>query len=452
MKRSFIAMTISVMVGAAAVGCSSVDVQEPGMTGTEITQGTTEEVMQETSAEQATEETSKEPSAETASSVDSASDESSEADGEGASNDSKSESSDADASTSKAADDKKDKASADSEYDSEIDKLLETKATTPDNTDTLSGMARCVTLSYALSDKGVVFSEMDNNIKASLRLQILKTISMGDSALKGTATAQSNGSQITISEDDAKKLFADIYGEDNFTPDKREKVENGNLSVEFGDGESWKIVENPQFFEDDNYILFTGPSVYGDNSGVESFVGYADILFKKNSGSKYGATLVYGRYRDANIKISSVETSSELAASKGKTYSGKNLTDGDYKTVWCEGAKGEGVGETITLKLDKKQLVSGIQICNGYTASYDLYNSNGVLTGVKVDFGNGKTKEDEIGGYANDNYTAEELAESNLNVIELDEPVETDTITIKITGAKKGAKYDDTCVSEILVF
>ena len=450
MKKSFIAMAISVMVSAAAVGCTSADVQEQGAINTETTQEATEEVTQE-ATEQATEETSEEASADTASSEDSSSDESSEAATEGASKDSKSEASDADASTAKA-DDKKDTASSDNEYDSAIDKLLATKATKPDNADTLSGMARCVTLSNALSDKGVVFSKMDNDIKASLRLEILKDTSMGNSALKGTASAQSDGSKITISEDDAKKLFADVYGEDNFTPAKWEKVENGNLSVEFGDGEPWKIVEHPQFFEDDKYILLTGPSVYGDNGGGESFEGYADILFKKNSDSKYGATLVYGRYRKDSIKVSSVETSSELAASKGKTYSGKNLIDGDFKTVWCEGAKGDGAGETITLKLDKKQLVSGIQICNGYTASYDLYNSNGVLTDVSIDFGNGKKVDDKINGYANAGDTAEVLAESNFNVIELDEPVETDTITIKITGAKSGAKYDDTCVSEVTVF
>ena len=450
MKKSFIAMAISVMVSAAAVGCTSADVQEQGAINTETTQEATEEVTQE-ATEQATEETSEEASADTASSEDSASDESSEAATEGASKDSKSEASDADASTAKA-DDKKDTASSDNEYDSAIDKLLATKATKPDNADTLSGMARCVTLSNALSDKGVVFSEMDNDFKASLRLQILKDTSMGNSALKGTASAQSDGSKITISEDDAKKLFADVYGEDNFTPAKWEKVENGNLSVEFGDGEPWEFVEHPQFFEDDKYILLTGASVYGDNGGGESFEGYADILFKKNSDSKYGATLVYGRYRKDSIKVSSVETSSELAASKGKTYSGKNLIDGDFKTVWCEGAKGDGAGETITLKLDKKQLVSGIQICNGYTASYDLYNSNGVLTDVSIDFGNGKKVDDKINGYANAGDTAEVLAESNYNVIELDEPVETDTITIKITGAKSGAKYDDTCVSEIVVF
>ena len=451
MKKSFIAMAISVMVSAAAVGCTSADVQEQGAINTETTQEATEEVTQE-ATEQATEETSEEASADTASSEDSASDESSEAATEGASKDSKSEASDADASTSKAADDKKDTASSDNEYDSAIDKLLATKATKPDNADTLSGMARCVTLSNALSDKGVVFSEMDNSIKASLRREILEELSMGRSDLKGTVAAKCDGSQITISEDDAKKVFADVYGEDNFTPDKWEKVENGNLSVEYGDGEPWEFVEHPQFYEDDKYILFTGASVYGDNGGGESFEGYADILFKKNSDSKYGATLVYGRYRKDSIKVSSVETSSELAASKGKTYSGKNLIDGDYKTVWCEGAKGDGAGETITLKLDKKQLVSGIQICNGYTASYDLYNSNGVLTDVSIDFGNGKKVDDKINGYANASDTAEVLAESNFNVIELDEPVETDTITIKITGAKKGAKYDDTCVSEVVVF
>ncbi|MBR4669120.1 MAG: hypothetical protein IKO84_00820 [Butyrivibrio sp.] len=450
MKRSFIAIALSVMVSAAAVGCTSADVQEQGAINTETTQEATEEVTQE-ATEQATEETSEEASADTASSEDSASDESSEAATEGASKDSKSEASDADASTAKA-DDKKDTASSDNEYDSAIDKLLATKATKPDNADTLSGMARCVTLSNALSDKGVVFSEMDNDFKASLRLEILLDTSMGNSALKGTASAQIDGSKITISEDDAKKLFADVYGEDNFTPAKWEKVENGNLFVEFGDGEPWEFVEHPQFFEDDKYILLTGASVYGDNGGGESFEGYADILFKKNSDSKYGATLVYGRYRKDSIKVSSVETSSELAASKGKTYSGKNLIDGDFKTVWCEGAKGDGAGETITLKLDKKQLVSGIQICNGYTASYDLYNSNGVLTDVSIDFGNGKKVDDKINGYANAGNTAEQLSEYNLNVVELDEPVETDTITIKITGAKKGAKYDDTCVSEVTVF
>ena len=437
MKKSFIAMAISVIVSAAAVGCTSAEVQEPGAINIETTQETTEEVTQEISEDQASEETSEEASeeasAETATSEDSAADESSEDATEGASKDSKSEASD-------------------SEYDSEIDKLLASKAITPDNKDIISSIANDVLLSDLLSEKGFVFSDMDKDTDAKIQRELIETLAYGKEGIAGSVEKKDDGSKQYMSEDDLKKALKDIYGAGEIISGYEVKVDNGKVYYDFGDGEPWKAVDHPQFFEDDKYILFTGPSIYGDNSSVEFYVGHADILFKKNSDSKYGVTLVYGRYRKDNIKISSVETSSELAASKGKTYSGKNLIDGDFKTVWCEGVKGEGVGETITLKLEKKQLVSGIQICNGYTASYDLYTSNGVLTDVKVDFGNGKTVDHEIGGYAYEGFTADVIAENNYNVIELDEPVETDTITIKITGAKKGAKYDDTCVSEIMVY
>ena len=44
------------------------------------------------------------------------------------------------------------------------------------------------------------------------------------------------------------------------------------------------------------------------------------------------------------------------------------------------------------------------------------------------------------------------LAACNRSRIELDKPATTDTITITITGAKSGAKYDDTCASEVWVY
>lgn len=76
-----------------------------------------------------------------------------------------------------------------------------------------------------------------------------------------------------------------------------------------------------------------------------------------------------------------------------------------------------------------------------------------MLTDVKVDFGNGTTAaEGAINGYAHEGYTTENLIDENLSKIELEEPVMTDTITITITGAQTGAKYEDTCVSEIIVY
>ncbi|RKM60912.1 hypothetical protein D6856_07645 [Butyrivibrio sp. XB500-5] len=451
MKKSFIAMAISVMVSAAAVGCTSADVQEQGAINTETTQEATEEVTQE-ATEQATEETSEEASTDTASSEDSSSDESSEAATEGASNDSKSEASDADASTAKA-DDKKDTASSDNEYDSTIDKLLKTKAVTPDKEELLSDMARVVTISNVL-DKNGVFSKADNNSKARLRNQVIRYSTYENSELKKIASLKTGEEdyKTVVSVEDAKKIWLDFYGEDDFNPGEYEDVKDGKIYYSFGDGEQVALASHCEYHEDDEYFLFTGPVFEGHNINDGTFKGYADILFKKNTDSVFGFTAIYGRYRKDTVKVASVTTSSELAASKGKNYSGKNLIDGDYSTVWCEGAKGEGVGETITLKLDKKQSVNGVQICNGYTASYDLHHSNGVLTDIEVDFGNGKKVSVDLFAHDIENETVEDLVEDNLNHIELDEPVETDTITIKITGAKKGAKYDDTCVSEIMVY
>ena len=75
-----------------------------------------------------------------------------------------------------------------------------------------------------------------------------------------------------------------------------------------------------------------------------------------------------------------------------------------------------------------------------------------MLTAVSVDYG-GETLEAEITeGYGYEGFSPENLAECNRSRVELDEPVITDTVTITITGAKKGTKYDDTCVSELYVY
>ncbi len=215
----------------------------------------------------------------------------------------------------------------------------------------------------------------------------------------------------------------------------------------------WHIVENALIFEDDNYILLAGPAFYEDNGGTIEYLGSADILFEKNPDSRYGVTLLYGRYREAYVDAASVETSSELPKSGNKTYAGSNLIDGDYTTIWSEGVSGTGVGETITIHLKNIQLVYGVVICNGYTASFEQYTNNGLITDVEVDFGDGATVEvNDIEGYAYEGYTSENLVEANSFSVELEEPVMTDTITITIKGAKKGTKYEDTCVSEVSIY
>lgn len=336
------------------------------------------------------------------------------------------------------------------------DLLRKTEPVRIPNEETLSDIARCVTFSRVLDEKGMIFSQMDNYKRAALRHQIIDALMWGDSKLYGAIPVESGvegyNADSIIKVEDAKELFKDIYGEEDYTPTEYEHIEDGYILISYGDGDPWHMVEHMQFFEDEDHILLTGPAFYEDNGGSRSFLGYADILFEKNPDSRYGVTLLYGRYRDEKIKITSVVTSSQLPDAAGKSYSGMNLVDGDPATAWCEGVAGTGAGETITLRLDKEQKVFGVVICNGYTADYDLYTNNGMLTRVEVDFGNGYLVRGSLDGYAYEGYSTEDLVYSNLNRIELDEPVMTDTIKITIMEAERGNKYDDTCVSEIAVY
>ncbi|MCR5236259.1 MAG: hypothetical protein K6E34_03535 [Lachnospiraceae bacterium] len=344
---------------------------------------------------------------------------------------------------------------SDEEYKDKIDQLRKTDAVNPPEAELMSEMAALATFSRVLDEEGEIFSEMDNNKKARLRRQIFDGIAWEESdffeaipAMRG----EDYGADRVFSVEDAAALFKDIYGEENYTPAEYEQVKDGYILFSYGDGDPWDRIEHQEFFEDDSCYLLSGPSFYEDNGGNISFKGYGDILFAKNPDSRYGVTMVYGIYRPDGIQVSRVETSSVLPPSAGKNYNGENLLDDDPATVWAEGVPGTGVGETITLYLDRKQPVYGVQIVNGYTADYTLYSNNGKLTDARVDFGGGNIVDGVLDGYGYETFSAENLADSNRSKIELDEPVLTDTITITITGANSGAKYDDTCVSGILVY
>lgn len=335
----------------------------------------------------------------------------------------------------------------------EVNKLLGTKAVHPQNEEILAAMCDCATTAKVIDKSGVIFSQLANDERAYLRYRFLEAVTWRNAELYEELAVKLDTSTVGILLEDAKKMFADAYGEEGFTPTEIEQIKDGYMVIPFADGEAVNLVVGRQFFEDEDYILLSGPLFYESNGEGELFFGCADILFAKNSDSRFGATLVYGRCRDVNINISSIEASSELKSSGGKSYSVKNLIDGDPSTVWAEGVSGTGVGETITLHLDKKQPVYGIQLVNGYTAGYEQYINNGTVTSVKVDFGGGVYAEcDELEGYGSDSFGPQELAEMNRFRIGLDEPVTTDTIKITITGAAKGKKYDDTCMSEIWVY
>ena len=337
------------------------------------------------------------------------------------------------------------------ECEAEVEKLIETEPVTPDNAKLLLEMANCVTSSW-IEKPGVIFSEMDNDYKERLRMRFFDLIFYGGPELSEATTANFDPSS-GVPLKDVEEICRELYGEEDFTVGEYEDVKDECLFPTFGAGDAIHVIEHMQFFEDEDYCLLSGPIICISDAEGDRFEGYGDILFAKNPYSRYGVTLLYGRCRNEAVNISSVETSSTLPASKDKSYAAENLIDNDYTTVWVEGASGDGIGETITIHLGKEQPVYGIQIVSGYTASYKQYSDNGVPTEFSVDFGNGAVAHGSLDEYyIGEQDPPEELANCSRSRIELDKPAVTDTITITITGARSGAKYDDTCASEIWVY
>ena len=340
---------------------------------------------------------------------------------------------------------------------SEVDSLRSHEPVNPALTEVLSEMARCVTFARVIDEQGCIFKDMDSYKKGALRYQMYKDIMWDGTAFSDAITISDAGGRYDADKitpvDEAKDFFSEVYGEEDFTSGEHfESIEDGYVLLSFGDGDPWEYIEHMQFFEDDNYYLLTGPAFYEDNGGSQSYMGYADILFAKNSDSRYGVTMIYGRYRKETIKVASADASSNLPEANDKKYDAANLVDGNYETAWVEGVDGTGIGESITLKLGEESKVYGIQLYNGYLANGDLYEKNGLVTEVQVDFGGGNVVTKEVYGNYYGWGSVEDLASLNLNKIELNEPVTTDTIVITIKNATAGNKYDDTCISEITVY
>jgi len=76
--------------------------------------------------------------------------------------------------------------------------------------------------------------------------------------------------------------------------------------------------------------------------------------------------------------------SSVLASQSGNTYGPENLADGDRRTAWCEGVKGNGIGESITIRIDEGPSFRRLVVSNGYGKSPRVYANNGRIKTVKI--------------------------------------------------------------------
>ena len=150
--------------------------------------------------------------------------------------------------------------------------------------------------------------------------------------------------------------------------------------------------------------------------------------------------------------IKSIKSSSFLTE-KNDTYSAMNLKDKIYLQTnledmnyaydsitppWVEGVNGYGIGEW--LDIDFKYKSDELQILNGFVDFRRMYlfKENSRVKTILVESENPKFSKE---------YELEDLVK--FNVIKL--PEKTDHVRITIKDVYKGEKYDDTCISSILI-
>ena len=136
------------------------------------------------------------------------------------------------------------------------------------------------------------------------------------------------------------------------------------------------------------------------------------------------------------------------ATSEKAGYPVANIDDMKNDTAWVAGKNG-GIGESVTLTLAKPEHVNQIGIVPGYAKSKKLYFANNRLQDLEVTV-NGThvvkaTLPDEYNSFGPYSFKGYELIDLG------DYPGDARTITVTVRKVYAGSKYNDTCISEILL-
>lgn len=121
----------------------------------------------------------------------------------------------------------------------------------------------------------------------------------------------------------------------------------------------------------------------------------------------------------------------------GYDHSVQNIIDNNPATAWVEGVTGNGEGEGVTFYFESEQVFTGMKIRNGYQKNNETYIKNARPSVLRI--------EDKEG-----NKQFIELSDNRIQqIIEFNEPITTDEISVSIISVYYGSQCEDTCISDI---
>ncbi|MFY0601733.1 MAG: discoidin domain-containing protein [Cyclobacteriaceae bacterium] len=176
------------------------------------------------------------------------------------------------------------------------------------------------------------------------------------------------------------------------------------------------------------------------NSNIEYHNG---IEIRKFQNLSYAISEIeFFSKKDEKLKVkvpitlkANVEASSTLDPKL--SYGIQNLFDGRKDFGWVEGAKGNGINESITISLNQPQPITGVKISNGFQRSPKHFTANTRAKEIEVipDNGNGQSF-----------FLKDENSEQQ---IQFDAPIEGKNLKFVFKEVYPGTKYQDLVISEL---
>lgn len=139
--------------------------------------------------------------------------------------------------------------------------------------------------------------------------------------------------------------------------------------------------------------------------------------------------------------IASVTATSYLEEPQyGLSHTPSNLVDGTVTDAWVEGVSGQGEGQSVTISLNGTHTVSGLVIFAGYQKSDSTYENNSRPSAVTVSFPDGTAWDAWLQDY------------NGQQIVSFPHGVDTSSVTLTIRSVYPGIKYEDTVISEIMLY
>ena len=290
----------------------------------------------------------------------------------------------------------------------------------------------------------------------SVQVRTIQTVLNEGSIPAVSDLTREMGSDFAVTDEDMAKLFNSLTG--GPMPSEQAITGEGYLTHAGGMYSAPHAAGDMAVYYPEADI--TGMSALGDTMVLQGFLhvsynmDYAETFYKfeaflqKNPNSIFaGYSIASLTVEDLDLSVRDITASSVLAPQSGNTYVPGNAFDQNFATAWVEGESGTGVGSSITFTFDGPEAVYGVSVLPGYWKNQDTYQQNGRPTEFIISFSDGSFTALYLTGSMPEYGGPEESYEYVL----FDRPVETTSVTLTITGAVAGTKFEDTCITEIQI-